>query len=43
MSRSYYKTEAYKLKDKKHLTNDFLVKLINPTNLSKEEKKLINY
>lgn len=43
MNRSYYKTEAYKLKDKKHLTNDFLLKLIDITKISNEEKKLIGY
>lgn len=43
MSKSYNKTKAYKLKDIKYLTNDFLIKLIDQKTLTSEEKKLINY
>ena len=34
MTKTYQGTEGYKLKDKKFLTNDFLLKLIKRTDIS---------
>ena len=43
MEKPYIHTEAYKLKDKKYLTNDFLVELMKSKDINSDERSLMGY